>query len=70
MEHLKIKKMKFEISDKELEKYNEWKEKIKDLYGEYGLITFSFTPNGIGSGITVKSHLTGLEIDITDIDSW
>jgi hypothetical protein len=70
LEHLKIKKMKFEISDKELEKYNEWKEKIKDLYGEYGLFTFSFTPNGIGSGITVKSHLTGLEIDITDIDSW
>lgn len=62
--------MKFEISDKELEKYNEWKEKINDLYGEYGSFTFSFTPTGIGDVIKVKSNLTGLEIDITDVDSW
>jgi hypothetical protein len=62
--------MEFKISDKELEKFNEWKEKIKDLYGEYGSFTFSFTPNGIGDNIKVKSHLTGLDINITDMDSW
>jgi hypothetical protein len=48
----------------------EWQEKIKDLHGEYGNYTYSFTPTGIGDVIKVKSHLTGLELDITDIDNW
>lgn len=60
----------FSLNLKEYEKLSEWKEKIKDLYGEYGTYTYSFTPTGIGSSIRVKSHLTGLELDITDVDSW
>jgi hypothetical protein len=70
--HMEMEKpaMTFAISEVENEKLKEWKEKIKDLYGEYGTYTYSFTPTGIGSSIRVKSHLTGLELDITDLDSW
>jgi hypothetical protein len=60
----------FTISGEEIKKLKEWQEKIKDLYGEYGNYTYSFTPTGIGDVIKVKSHLTGLELDITDIDNW
>ena len=60
----------FTLTDSEEKKLKEWQEKIKDLYGEYGNYTFSFTPTGIGDVIKVKSHLTGLELDITDIDNW
>ena len=62
--------MTFTISESEMDELKKWKDKIKDLYGEYGIYTYSFTPTGIGSEIKVKSHLTGLELDITDIDSW
>jgi hypothetical protein len=62
--------MTFTLNGVEEKKLNEWKEKIKDLYGEYGTYTFCFTPTGIGNAVKVKSHLTGLELDITDIDSW
>jgi hypothetical protein len=60
----------FTISEAEMEALKEWQEKIKDLYGEYGNYTYSFTPTGIGDVIKVKSHLTGLELDITDVDNW
>jgi hypothetical protein len=60
----------FTISGEEIKKLKEWQEKIKDLYGKYGEYTYSFTPTGIGDVIKVKSHLTGLELDITDTDSW
>lgn len=60
----------FTLTEPEEKKLKEWQEKIKDLYGEYGNYTFSFTPTGIGDVIKVKSHLTGLELDITDIDNW
>jgi len=60
----------FTISGEEIKKLKEWQEKIKGLYGEYGEYTYSFTPTGIGDVIKVKSHLTGLELDITDVDSW
>jgi hypothetical protein len=51
-------------------KLKEWQEKIKDLFGEYGLYTYSFTPNGIGDGVEVYSHLTKTKLDLTDVDTW
>jgi hypothetical protein len=48
----------------------EWQEKIKDLFGKYGLYDFTFTPNGIGESLIVKSHLTGTSIDLTDVELW
>jgi len=64
------KAMIFSLSEVEEKKLKEWQEKIKDLYGEYGTYTYSFTPTGIGNVIVVKRHLTGLELDITDVDNW
>ena len=62
--------MIFAITEAEMKTLKEWQEKINDLYGEYGNYTYSFTPTGIGDGIKVRSHLTGLELDITDVDNW
>jgi len=58
------------LSDKQQKQYDKWKNHIKALYGEYGLFTWSITPNGIGSGIEVYSHLAKVKLDLTDIDSW
>lgn len=65
-----LKVMTFSLNEVEEKRLKEWQEKIKDLYGEYGTYTFSFTPTGIGNAIVVKSHLTGLELDVTDLDCW
>ena len=35
-----------------------------------GHITYSFTPTGIGLGVTVKCNLCGEELDITDYGCW
>jgi hypothetical protein len=62
--------MKFELDEAQMVKLKEWQEKIKDLFGEYGLYTYSFTPTGIGDGVEVYSHLTKTKLDLTDIDTW
>ena len=62
--------MKFELTDAQVVKLKEWQEKIKDLFGEYGNYTYSFTPTGIGDGVQVWSDLTKTKLDLTDIDSW
>jgi len=59
-----------ELNEKQQEMYDEWLSHIKALYGEYGLFTWKLTPNGIGMGISVFSHLAKVEIDLTDVDSW
>lgn len=62
--------MQFELTDSQMFKLKEWQEKIKDLFGEYGSYTYSFTPTGIGNGIEAYSHLTKTTLDLTDIDTW
>jgi hypothetical protein len=62
--------MKFEIYPDQIKKLDEWKKKIKDLYGEYGHYSYTFSPTGIGNGVKVKSHLSNLELDLTDVDTW
>ena len=59
-----------ELNDKQQVMYLEWLSHIKAIYGDYGLLTWSITPNGIGSGIVVYSHLTKTKLDLTDVDSW
>lgn len=66
----KNKEISFELSDKQQKKYEKWKGHIKALYGEYGLFTWKYTPNGIGMELTVFSHLAKVELDLTDVDSW
>jgi hypothetical protein len=70
MENKEEKIMKFEIYPDQIKKLEEWQKKIKDLYGEYGHYSYTFSPTGIGNGVIVKSHLTGLELDLTDVDTW
>lgn len=62
--------MKFELDDSQTEKLEAWQEKIKDLYGKCGNFSYIFTPTGIGNVVIVKSELTGLELDLTEIDKW
>lgn len=62
--------MKFELTDAQVVKLKEWQEKIKDLFGEYGSYTYSFTPTGIGDGVEVWSNLTKTTLDLTDVDTW
>jgi hypothetical protein len=62
--------MKFEITKDQMVKLKEWQEKIKDLFGEYGNYTYSFTPTGIGDGVEVWSDLTKTKLDLTDVDTW
>ena len=62
--------LSFELLDVEQKRLEEWKEKIKDLYGEYGRYKYTFSPSGIGNGIEVYSELAKLSINITDVDSW
>ena len=71
--------MKFELHGKELEMFNDWDRKHKkvcELLNDPdfspaigGRLTFSFTPTGLGSGVSAKCAC-GAEKDCTDIDSW
>jgi len=60
------KNTQFTLSDIEQERLNDFKEKVKDLYDEYGTYSFTFTPSGIGNQVVVFSHLANLKKDITD----
>jgi len=60
----------FEITEAQEAIIKEWQEKIKDLFGEYGIYDYTFTPYGIGMGIEVRSHLTGTVLDLTDVDNF
>jgi len=62
--------MEFKIENSQIEKLNIWKEKIKDLFGEYGLFDYTFTPNGIGVSVTVYSHIAKISIDLTEVEKW
>ncbi len=62
--------MTFTISESEMKAIKEWQELIKNLYGEYGIFTYKFTPTGVGNGIVVYSHLANIEKDFTDMDTW
>jgi hypothetical protein len=61
---------KFELTKKQEEEIKEWQEAIKKTFGEYGLFDFIFSPNGIGMGLVIYSHIAKVEKDFTDFDSW
>lgn len=62
--------MNYNLSETQLEKLKKWKSHIKALYGECGIFTYSFTPNGIGCSVEVYSHLAKLKIDLTEIENF
>lgn len=60
----------FTLSQRQKSELKEWQEKIKDLFGEYGNYEYTFSPNGIGTGLVVKSSITGTSIDLSHIEDW
>ncbi len=62
--------IKYELNEKQENELKEWQEAIKKVFGDYGSYDYIFTPNGIGDGVQVYSHLAKTKIDLTDIDSW
>ena len=60
----------FSLLPKEQRESDKFQAAIKEIYGSYGLFTYSFTPNGIGSGVKISSNLAKTSKDITDVDSW
>ena len=58
--------MKFELSKLEIAAKEKYLKKIKKKYGTYGLITYSFTPTGIGNSVSIRSNHNNKEKDITD----
>lgn len=62
--------MEFKLTSEQSTKLIEWKEKIYELFGEYGIYDYIFTPLGIGSIIKVRSHLTNTILDLTDETAW
>jgi len=63
-------KITIELTDKQQEKYDEWKSHIKVLYGKYGNMTWSVSDCGIGQTIFVYNDLTKLTLNLTDVESW
>lgn len=68
--------MKFELTETELKRLEEWRYvlkivlNVKDLEGTF---TYSFTPTGIGDGVDVKYVHTDKRKfikELTDYDSW
>ena len=68
--------MIFKIDKKQTEKLNIWFnihkqscEYFKNPGAIGGLLSFIFTPNGIGEALEVKC-ICGEQIDLTDMDNW
>jgi len=60
----------FTLDDDQVKKLDEWKEHIKDIYGEYGQYEYKFTSNGIGQIVEVYSKLANATLDLTDVSKW
>ena len=59
-----------ELNDKQQKQFDEWCSHIEALYGDCGLMTWTITPTGIGSGITVYNKRANVTLDLTDVESW
>ena len=62
--------MKFEMSETQIQKLEEWQEAISKVYGIKGEFEFTFKPNGIGYSISVYSELANFDLDLTEIENW
>jgi hypothetical protein len=60
----------FTLTERQEKELKEWQEKIKELFGKYGHYDYIFTPYGMGTGLKVKSHITGIELDLSHEEDW
>jgi hypothetical protein len=62
--------MKFEMSETQRLKLEEWQEAIGKVYGRKGEFEFTFKPYGMGYSISVYSELANFELDLTENENW
>ena len=64
--------MKFELTDEQVEKFNEWKATHKKVYGGAigGRYSFEFAPSSIGVFIFVEDAVTKERLDLNDYNSF
>jgi hypothetical protein len=62
--------MKFEMSETQQLKLEEWQEAIGKVYGRKGDFEFTFKPNGMGYSISVYSELANFELDLNENENW
>ena len=62
--------IRVELNETQQERFDNWINHIKALYGQVGLLTWKYTSNGIGMELSVFSDLAKVELDLTDVDSW
>jgi len=68
--------MKFEITDEDMAKVNEFRKAQNEIAGRSdwgaigGVMTYSFTPTGIGLVLVVTHGGTKAELDLTNTDDW
>lgn len=60
----------FKLNEKEDELLQDFKTEIVKKFGNYGSLSYTFTPTGIGNKIEVYSKLLNKTKDITDYESW
>jgi len=69
-------KYRFELSDIEINKYNQWLETLPQVpSGYFGVVGggywFKFTPTSIGTVVTAgRDDVPEMDINLTDFDSW
>jgi hypothetical protein len=68
--------MKFELTEEQMQKGDEFRKAQNEVTGTNyygaigGVLTYLFTPTGIGCAVTVRHEVTKKELDLTDYDSW
>lgn len=60
----------FSLSTTQEEKFNAWKEDIKEIFCEYGNFTYIFKPYGIGTSVIIYSELLQKSLDLSEVESW
>jgi hypothetical protein len=63
--------MKFELSEKEYNKYVEWKSKHEEVHTTIGdRYSFKFTPTAIGTFVSVYDPVTKEELLLSDYEDF
>lgn len=60
----------FDLDEVEKENLVNYLTEVKAKYGSYGMITYSFTPTGIGTTVKVQSSHKKKAKDITNLNNW
>ena len=62
--------MTFQLTETQEKELNEWRDKVRELFGDIGQEQFIFTPSGIGDSLLVKNITYNCEIDLTHTEEW